>query len=156
MRRNRAVVDDAAAHRLLSLHQLECLLRAKKGAGEIDVDDLLPLLDGKFVEVDCRRADAGIVEQEVEPTESRLRLGEELAHRGGVADIGGHDQSARPRQAGFGDDLLERLLAAPRQCDVVSLMQQSQCDGFADAGSGTGDNSGFGGQGHAFRSMVGN
>jgi hypothetical protein len=52
------------------------------------------LLEGKLVEVDRRRADTGIIEQEIETTESRLRLGEELAYRCGIGDIGGHDQRA--------------------------------------------------------------
>jgi hypothetical protein len=35
-------------------------------------------------------------------------------------------------------------------------VQQTQCDGFADTGTGAGDNSGFGGYGHAVRSIGGN
>ena len=156
VRRNRAVVDDAPAHRLLVLHQLERLLGAEKRAGEIDVDDVLPLFVGKLVQVDRRRADAGIVEQQVEVTKSRLCLGEELAHRAGIADIGGNDQRARPRKPGLRDDLLEGLASAPCQGDAIALVQQTQCDGFADTGTGTGDNSGFDGRGHAVRSMAGN
>src|SRR5207302_788295 len=109
-----------------------------------------------LVQVDRRRADAGIVEQQVEPTKSRLRLGEELAYRAGIADIGGNDQRARPRKPGLRDDLLEGLASAPCQGDAIALVQQTESDGFADTGTGTGDNSGFDGHGHAVRSMAGN
>ena len=45
VRRDRAVVDDAAAARALRLHQPDRALRAEKRAGQIGVDDGLPLRD---------------------------------------------------------------------------------------------------------------
>ena len=50
MRRDRAVVDDAAAARGLGLHDPERLLRAEERAGEVDVDDGLPLLEGQILD----------------------------------------------------------------------------------------------------------
>src|SRR5215207_157217 len=43
VRRDRAVVDDPAAHRLLVLHDAEGLLRAQEGAVHDRIDDTLPL-----------------------------------------------------------------------------------------------------------------
>ena len=72
MGRDRAVVDDASALRPLPLHQRIGALRAEERAVEVDVDDRLPLLVGQLFEGDRRRADAGVVEQQVEPTEGAL------------------------------------------------------------------------------------
>ena len=69
VRRDRAVVDDAAAARRLILHQPERLLRAQKRAGEIGVDDLAPFLERHVLERQERRVHAGVVEQHVEPAE---------------------------------------------------------------------------------------
>ena len=71
VRRDRAVVDDPAAARVLRLHDPERLLRAEEDAGQVDVDDALPLLEGQVLQRDRRRADAGIVEQEIEAAEAR-------------------------------------------------------------------------------------
>ena len=48
MRRDRAVVDDAAAARVLVLHDPERFLRAEERAGQVHVDDGLPLLEGQI------------------------------------------------------------------------------------------------------------
>ncbi len=44
VRGNRAVIDNASPHGLLTLHQPERLLGAKEGAAQVDVDYGLPLL----------------------------------------------------------------------------------------------------------------
>ena len=53
MRRDRAVVDDAAAHRLLPAHGAKRRPRAQEGAGEIDRHDVVPDLDRDLVD-QCR------------------------------------------------------------------------------------------------------
>ena len=81
VRRNRPIVDDAAAARLLIFHQPERVLRAQKRAGQVDVDHVLPLIDGEIFERDGRRESPGVVEQEIEPAEPLLRPREQRLDR---------------------------------------------------------------------------
>ena len=62
--RERAVVDDAPAPRLLRGHRAERRLRAQEGAGDVGVHHPLPVLEGQLGD---RRghAEAGVVEQQV-------------------------------------------------------------------------------------------
>ena len=69
VRRDRAVVDDPAAARRLLLHQPERLLRAEERAGQVRVDHGPPVLEVELLERHGRRADAGVVEQQVEAPE---------------------------------------------------------------------------------------
>ena len=83
------------------LHQPERLLRAQEGAGQVDVDDRLPLLEAQVLERDRRRAHAGVVEQQVEPAEALLASSANSAFTDGrVADVGGHGEQplAPPRR----------------------------------------------------------
>ena len=70
MRRQRAIVDDAASLRILSLHQPKRPARAQERTRQIDGDDLIPLVHGELIEWSGRRRQAGIVEQKVQPPES--------------------------------------------------------------------------------------
>ena len=88
VRRERAIVDDAAAARLLRLHQAEGVLGAQEDAGQVHVHDRAPLLDAEGVDRKPRRRHPGIVEEHVEPAECGLRLGEQLRDRLGVRHIG--------------------------------------------------------------------
>src|SRR5262249_49442903 len=72
--RQGAVVDDAAAARRLRLHEPERLANAQERTGQIDVNNLSPLLDRQIFKRDGRGADACVVEQEVEPAEGLLRV----------------------------------------------------------------------------------
>jgi hypothetical protein len=54
------------------------------------------LLVRQILERHRRRADPGIVEQQIEPAERLLRLGEERANGCGITDIGPDDERARP------------------------------------------------------------
>ena len=93
MRGDRAVVDDAAAARLLVLHDAEGVLRAQERAGEVGVHHRLPLRQRQILEIDGRRAHAGIVEEHVEPAIGVLHL---LEQRGDRIRA----RSCRPRPAG--------------------------------------------------------
>jgi hypothetical protein len=53
MGRDRAVVDDAPALRVLALHHPEGVLSAEERAGEIDCDHIRPLLVGQVFEGDA-------------------------------------------------------------------------------------------------------
>src|SRR4029077_19626824 len=93
--RDGAVVDDAPAARGVLLHEAKRLLRAEERAGEVDVDDATPLLDGQVLQGNGRSAGAGVVEQQIESAEGFLRLLEQPAHGGWVADVGGNGQGTR-------------------------------------------------------------
>ena len=80
-RRDRAVVDDAAALRVLRLEHAEGVLGAEERGGEVDVDDGLPLLEGDVLHRDARAPSAGIVEEDVEAAEGRLDRVEEPPRR---------------------------------------------------------------------------
>src|SRR3546814_12146749 len=70
--RDRAVVDDAPALRLLALHQPEGAARAEEHAVQVDVDHLLPGAPGELAEVCRRHVGAGVVEQQVEAAEGAV------------------------------------------------------------------------------------
>ena len=132
MRRDGSVVDDPSAHRALILHQPERLLRAQERAGQVHVHDGLPLLDRQIFEPDARGVGAGVVEQEIQPPESRPRGLEQVAHRSGVADVGRDHEAARRVLARFLHRRLEQLLAPAGQRDRVSPPQQRDRDRLAD------------------------
>ena len=62
MRRDRPVIDDAAAARRLRLHDLDRFLRAQERSGEVGRHHAEPGLVGQFLQRHGRRAAAGIVE----------------------------------------------------------------------------------------------
>ena len=62
MRRDRAIVDDAAALQLLPPHDAKSLARTEERAGEIDIDDRLPFLERDLVELRGGAPHAGVIE----------------------------------------------------------------------------------------------
>ena len=131
-----AVVDDAPAHRLLVLHDVERLLGAEEGAGEVGVDDGHPLVVGEVFEQDGRRAGSGVVEEDVQPSESVFGFGEEVLYRVGVADVDLNYESARAVVAGLGDCFFQGGQASAGEGDGVSVPEQGERGGLAYAGSG--------------------
>lgn len=59
-----------------------------KGAGQIDVDDLAPMVEIDIVPGD-ERHDAGIVDQNIDAPGQRLDLGEECLDRCRIGNVGG-------------------------------------------------------------------
>lgn len=138
MRRDRAVVDDAAAHRLLVLHDLEGFLGAQERAGQDRADHRLPALERQFL--DRRRsAKPGIVEQDVEPAIGLLGPGEECVYRIGIADIGRHAECFALGALDLADNRLQRLRPAAGDDDRKPLLGQRQCRGLADAAAAAGN-----------------
>ena len=139
VRRDRAVVDDPAPARRLRLHLPERRLRAQERAGQVDVDDVPPLLERQVLER-AADADAGVVEQQVDAAERAPCVAANSAsHRRRVGDVGRHRERARRVAAGVDDRLLQRLASAARQRDAPAVAQQRDGDGLADAGAGAGD-----------------
>lgn len=139
VRRDRAVVDDAPAHRALALHDPERLLRAQERAGQVRADDGLPLLEAHVLERDVRGAETGVVEEQVDAAERRLGALEERLHRGRHADVGRLRDRTRRRRAAFSNRRVERLRAATGKDDAVAVSEQGVGDRFADAGTRAGD-----------------
>ena len=79
---------------VLPLHQRIGALGAKEGAVEVDVDHRLPLLVGELFEGDRRRADAGVVEQQVEPAEGALHRRVKAVDRRRIDDVAGVGERA--------------------------------------------------------------
>jgi hypothetical protein len=67
--RDRAVVDDAAATRILRFHDAKRFLSTKKRTRKVGADDGAPLFEAEVLQGNRRRADAGIIEQDVQAAE---------------------------------------------------------------------------------------
>ena len=107
VRGDRAIVDDAPAHRFLRLHQFDCLLRAQKRTREVDPYHLHPLLVAEFFHRNGRSVGAGVVEQHVEPPESLLSLGEQRSHRIGLRHVRRHREHPPSSRSRRGRRLLQ-------------------------------------------------
>ena len=101
VRRDRAVVDDPPAARVLRLHHPERVLGAQEGAGEVGVDHRLPVGQVDLVEragraEQCRRCSpAG------QGVPSGPGRGEERGHRRRRGHVGRDGQGRAPRPAGL-------------------------------------------------------
>ncbi len=126
MRRDRAVVDDAAAARRLVLHDAEGMLGAQERRGEVGVHHGLPLGDADVLERHRRCADAGIVEHEVEPAEAVGHLGEQRGDRAGIGHVGGHRQALAEGFAELGGFFQLVGAAAGERHRVAGLHQRER------------------------------
>jgi hypothetical protein len=84
------------------------------------------------------RADARVVEQQVDAAPGLQRRGEQRLDRGRVADVRRHGQDAVARAA-FAGDLLENLPTAAGDRHPPAVGQQRERGGLADAGIAAGD-----------------
>ena len=139
VRRDRTVVDDAPAARILRLHHADGGLRAQEHASQVGVDHLAPDSDGQLLDRHRRRAAPGIVEQHVQPAVFALRRVEELAHGLLVRHIRGHHQRPHAILARRGASRFQRFAAAAGQHDPITLRQEFQRHRAAYAGTGAGD-----------------
>ena len=115
------VVDDSPATRFLCLHQPKRFLSTEEGAGQIYVDDGLPLFDRHVFERRSRRSQPGVVEQQIEPTQLVSRaVRKSAADRCRVSNIGRHDEHLRSRWC-FERSVLERLTPPAGKHDGVAL-----------------------------------
>src|SRR3954466_13737686 len=134
MRRDRAVVDDPPAARILRLHDLKGFLRAQEDAGQVNIHDRLPFLEGNILERRWR-TDAGIVEQEVEAAERVLDLRKQRSHRGWISDVGGNSKGFCTQTGELGPGLVERCAAPARQYHGPSIPGERHRCGLPDASS---------------------
>jgi hypothetical protein len=73
---------------MMRFHDLNRFLGAKERPREIGGDHRLPALQRYFFQRHAAHANAGIVEQEVEPAEHFLGFGKQRQDRGRLADVG--------------------------------------------------------------------
>ena len=84
-------------------------------------------------------AKTGVVEQDIEPPERRLRLGEQGLDRAGIADIGRHTERLDLQGLDLADDGLQRLRSAPGNDDRKAFARQRQRRCLADTTAAAGD-----------------
>ena len=108
----------------LRLHDAKGLLGAEEDPGEVGVDHLLPLVEAEVLQRHGRRADAGIVEEQTEPSERGLRLRKERRDLVLLADIAGHRDRRIGACAGLGDGALQRLPPAAGEDHGPAVPQQ--------------------------------
>jgi hypothetical protein len=106
------------------------------------------LIDGDIFQQRSGCADAGIVEQDIEPPEGPSGLVEEAAHGLGLRHVRRHHQRSGLR-ARLGNGLLQRVFAAARQNDGVPFTQEADRGRSTDSRSRTGDDRYFRSSGHA-------
>lgn len=141
--RHRAVVDDAAAHRLLPAHGAEGGAGAQERAGEVDADDIVPDLDRDLVDRRRLVAHAGIVEEQVDAAEGFDHRFEQIVDLIGLADVAGNRQRLGLGLAGLGDRFLQHRFAASAEHRVPAVPEQRRGDALADACAGAGNDGGF-------------
>ena len=120
---DRTVVDDATTCRRLALHETDRLLRAQERAGEVHVDDSLPLREREVFERHRRCAHAGVVEQHIQPAEVVRDRVEQRGDRLGDGDIGGHGQRTSIAAGGVHQlrRLFQRFQPAAGEPDVEAV-----------------------------------
>ncbi len=132
----RAVIDDAAALRVLFAHQIEGAAGRQENAGQVDVDDGFPLRQAQIADGHRRHGRAGIVEDDIEPAETLLRLGKEPVHGIGIGDVAGYRLGPAGADAGFRNRFFEFPFAAASEDDAVASAQKCQRRLSADTGTG--------------------
>src|SRR3546814_14940860 len=84
MGRDRSIIDNAPATRVLFFHQAKGALRTQEGAGQVDVDGGLPLFVVQFFQRYGTREDACIVEPNIQEAKMRSeerRVGKECVRK---------------------------------------------------------------------------
>jgi len=103
---------------------------AQHSAGEIDVQDGMPVFQRRLVDRARTRAAAGIVEQRVEAAELCHGGGEDGVDLLWPGDIARQDESAPGDPCGF----LKRIHAAANKRDVPAGSNKNDSGGAADCG----------------------
>ena len=106
-----------------------------------DVDHAFPGLEGQLLHRHGRRAEAGVVEEEVEAAAERLlRLGEQVLDVLGLGHVAAHAHDLAAAGLGHGRRLVELLLApaGDHHVPAVALQGQRRCP--ANAGAAARDN----------------
>lgn len=133
--RDRAVVDNATAHRGLDAHMAKGGAGAKEHASDVNVGEVEPILDIDFVNQGRRECGAGIVEQRVDAAPSLGSGIESDIDLFRVGDIARQDKSGRVAIGG----LRKWFSAAADQAHAPARGKKSLSSGAADARARAGD-----------------
>src|SRR5882757_1653758 len=132
-------VDDSASS--LRNHYPGSRLRSKKYALQRGRHGAVVLL---FAHIESWRGPgpAGVVDQDVDASKSRVRLVHQGSHLVDLGNIGLHDQSLAPQRLDFGlyaFDLILAFIGVFRQHHVSPGLSQAKSDGAANTLGGAGD-----------------
>ena len=133
VRRDRAVVDDPPAARVLGLHHPHRVLGAQEGPGEVGVDHPLPVGQVDLVRLRRRAEHARVVHQQVEPPPAVRDRVEERGHRCGTVTSAGYRQRGAVRQAPDATLSRRAVLAPARRRDPPPGRQQGPGDAPAES-----------------------
>ena len=140
LRRDRAIGDNAAALRRLSLHDAHRLARAKQGAYHIDLDNGAQIGNRRVLQRQDRGIQPGIVEEDIDASEPGKRRFKQSRNRCLVGDVGGHTQPfAMP--ASQVDRFAQGLFTPSGHNDTVACGTESQGCSPANTAAGTCNNS---------------
>ena len=107
----------------------------------------------EILEVDPRRADAGVVEEDVEAAEGLARPSKSArTAAGSVTFVGTACDRSRPPPRRRRSSA-QRLAPAPGEDDAIAFIQHSRCDGFADPGARARHDCDLGGRRHDWRRL---
>ena len=143
--RNRTVVDDATAHWLLIFHDTECFANAQEHAGEVGVDHTFPHFQTEFGQWNGGRADACVVEQQIDTAKGFNALRKQVGHGVFLRYVGGHSQDLVIGIQGFGlcRNFFQIGQAAASQHNRPAVFEQGHCRCFANARTSACDDGNF-------------
>jgi hypothetical protein len=121
--RDRPVVDDPPAARILVFHHSERFLRAEKRGGQVDVDDPTPNFDRQILEWDRGRSRPGVVKKQIKTPEGLPRRLKERSDRMRICHVGRNGESPDGIRRRVFNGLGESLVAAARQHNRVPLTE---------------------------------
>ena len=160
MGRDRAVVHDPPALRVLPAHPAESGAGAEEHAGDVQIDHGAELLRVHLVDEGRLAEGAGVVEEHVDPPGPVGEPVERRLDRALVGDVGGEAEGVLRSLR----HLAQHLLPPGQQTDPPALRQEEPRAGGADARGGAGDQdrphssssamSESGATGAAFRSSI--
>ena len=128
----------------MCLHHAEGFLNAQEHAGQIDVDDALPVLDLQILEQNSRRVGARVIKDYVDPA---VGVRGDLEHgldRVGVGHVRGLNQGAAAGITRKGLCFLQHVGAAAGEGHRIAVGEQRQGRRPANAGAGAGDDGDLG------------
>src|SRR5439155_13840260 len=134
-------VDDLAA--FLPLHHRHDRMAEEEGAGEVEVQELLPFLEGELVERRGRarddRAAAHAIDEDVDVAVGVDGAPDHVLHGGGVESIGAEPERTAPGGGDLGGEPVEGGLIEIDRDHAATLAPDDTRRRATDAGASPGD-----------------
>jgi hypothetical protein len=147
----RGHVDDGAAS--VFEHVCQFGFHAVEDAGEVDLDDLFPIGDVDFVDVDQDRSDSGVVERDVQAAVGRDRMVDDALHVVEAGDVGGDRRGLGVGVSNLGGDAFGGIGVAVGDDDARAVGGESLGGRLAEAGPAAGHDADSCGVGHGVCSL---